>query len=741
MRFSTKISLAISTILITTLIFIGVFVGSSTRELLYKETSEAKFDQSKDIINLIDRILYERYVDIQVVAEDDLIESLLNRKLQQSNPDVINQIEELTRLTGPWEELHIYNLAGEDISPLKKESGLSTVEQYERSMLDEAVEGKVTYSDVLIDDSGDQTILFSAPVRDEDKEDDPVIGVVMGHLSTQIVKEALFEVSAPSIAYLYKKDGSLVATSESDYSERATSVISYKKNSTLARAIKDEEKYFIGQSSSHDVLGDKNDEVHDGHSDTLVSIAFEEGHLGYLGNDWVLTIETNSRIAYAPSRLFVNKIFAVVSFIFIAGTLILIFFIRKIWVRPMETVFRTVDKIALGDLGARVSRISGDEIGRLGLTINRMAENIANMIGEIAVSKSNDDAILGSIGDALVSVNKDGIIIIFNDAAVKLTGFKSTEALGQHYRGILKFNEEGSEKPYRDFIGMAIKTGLPVWIRESSILLTRKDGSTVYVADSAAPVKTDKGEVIGCVVVLRDVTREREIDRAKTEFISIASHQLRTPLGGMRWNLETLQMETESLPEKAKDRIKGILDADLRTLQLVNDLLNVSRIEQGRVKNEPENTDLVEIIRRAVTEITPEATKRSVGVELSILKEMIPSTFIDAKHFREVVQNLVTNAVKYTRPNGHVSLKVDFDTNFITLAVSDNGIGIPEADKSKIFGKFVRASNAQVSNTDGTGLGLYVAKSFVEGWGGKVWFDSKEGGGSTFYITVPIVLK
>lgn len=228
----------------------------------------------------------------------------------------------------------------------------------------------------------------------------------------------------------------------------------------------------------------------------------------------------------------------------------------------------------------------------------------------------------------------------------------------------------------------------------------------------------------------------QEIDRQKSEFISLASHQLRTPLGSMRWNLELLQSEIQSLPQSAKNQLNEAYKSNLRVIRLVSDLLNIARIEQGRVKDEPEETDIVEIIKSAIAEMEPEAHKRSVTITSSLSPSPLRLT-IDPKRFREVVQNLLSNAVKYTLSGGTVTVTLASLEKTVSLSIADTGIGIPEKEQAKIFTKFARAENATKIDTEGSGLGLYIVKSFVEGWGGTITYKSVEGKGTTFFLTLP----
>lgn len=230
------------------------------------------------------------------------------------------------------------------------------------------------------------------------------------------------------------------------------------------------------------------------------------------------------------------------------------------------------------------------------------------------------------------------------------------------------------------------------------------------------------------------------MDQTKTDFINIASHQLRTPLGGMRWSMEMLLAgEVGQISDEAKETVRQNLENNQRMVALVNDLLNVARIEQGRMKETPESTDIVSILDEAVKTMEPEAGHRNVALKLDVLSKDIPPIMIARKHFFEAIQNLVSNAIKYNRPKGTVTVSVQASQRSVRISVADTGMGIPKSEQPKIFSKFFRAGNALATDVEGTGLGLFVAKSFVEEGGGIVRFKSQEGVGTTFFIELPLM--
>ncbi|NTW22640.1 PAS domain-containing protein [Candidatus Falkowbacteria bacterium] len=349
--------------------------------------------------------------------------------------------------------------------------------------------------------------------------------------------------------------------------------------------------------------------------------------------------------------------------------------------------------------------------------------------------KDKLSAILQSIGDGVMVVDEKGVVTICNRVAEKITGYSYDEVAGKNYSEFFKLVYEKDGQP-NDIIAKVFKTRKIEELTDHTVLI-RKDGNKVPVADSAAPIFSKSGEVVGCIIVYRDVTREREIDRQKSEFVSVASHQLRTPLTSIKWFLEMmLDGDAGTVSDEQKELLEQVSESTERMIGLVNTLLNISRIESGRVKVDPRPTDLNHLIETIVQEQLPIATQRGVGLKVS--KPELPVISIDQKLVQEVFANLLSNAIKYTPNKGKVALKARLDGEFIEFTISDTGMGIPDKDKDKMFHKFFRAENAVVRETEGNGMGLYVCKSIVELSGGRIWYDSVENKGTTFYFTLPL---
>jgi signal transduction histidine kinase len=266
----------------------------------------------------------------------------------------------------------------------------------------------------------------------------------------------------------------------------------------------------------------------------------------------------------------------------------------------------------------------------------------------------------------------------------------------------------------------------------------RNDGSKFAAGITASPFVLD-GRIVGVILVFRDVSREKDIDQAKTEFVSLASHQLRTPLSTISWYAEMLLTgDAGKVNKEQKEYLEEIYKGNQRMVELVNALLNVSRIELGTFSVEPEDTDLREVAESVFDELKPQLLQKKMKV-VHEYDAKLTNIYLDKKLIRIVFQNLLTNALKYTPAKGQIELRIVKQKSDVMVSVKDNGCGIPKKDQKQIFQKLFRADNVKTLDTNGTGLGLYIVRSIVEqSAGGKIWFESTEGKGTTFFVTLPL---
>ncbi len=367
---------------------------------------------------------------------------------------------------------------------------------------------------------------------------------------------------------------------------------------------------------------------------------------------------------------------------------------------------------------------------------------------KIAREKARNEIILESIGDALVVIDAKGAIALINKSAENLLNCASTQAQGKAFLDCVESLADENGLPLeaeKHPINLALTTGYKT---STACQLTRKDKSRFIASILAAPFSINK-EIAGVACIIRDITKEKEIDRAKSEFVSLASHQLRTPLSTIGWYTEMLLAgDAGSVNEEQKGYLEEIYHGNKRMVDLVNALLNVSRIELGTFMLTPEPVNVVEVAKSVLKEVHPNIIRNGLNLR-EVYEDNLPVIQADPKLTRIILQNLITNAVKYTPSEGQITVSVssvlgeavkhgNAKEQYVLISVKDTGYGIPKAQKDKIFTKLFRADNIREKETDGTGLGLYLVKSILDACGGEVWFESEEDKGSKFYVIIPL---
>lgn len=266
----------------------------------------------------------------------------------------------------------------------------------------------------------------------------------------------------------------------------------------------------------------------------------------------------------------------------------------------------------------------------------------------------------------------------------------------------------------------------------------RNDGSSLWIRLYGSLVRSSEDSSQQYIIQILDITEQRKVDKMKTEFISLASHQLRTPLSAIKWFMQMLfDGDAGEFTDEQLEYLRNINKSNERMIELVNGLLNISRIESGRIIIEPEETDVRALIDEVLRELKPKQEEKSISLQVDISDD-VPRILIDPKLIRNVYTNLLTNAIKYTPNDGTVSLNVFVKDDNLHTVIQDTGVGIPESEQKNVFKKFFRGSNVVKMDTDGTGLGLYLVKSIIEVSGGDIRFTSEEGKGTTFEFTLPL---
>lgn len=371
--------------------------------------------------------------------------------------------------------------------------------------------------------------------------------------------------------------------------------------------------------------------------------------------------------------------------------------------------------------------------------------NIENVLKNVYIERDNVQkektklkAILNSIGDAVLTIDANKNIITLNPVAEKITGFRFDKTENLPYDNFINFISAKSKKKEGSIIDKILK-GETI-TSSDNLAIFNKNKKMILVDMSASPVKNKNEEIIGCIIVFRDVTKKREEERMRSDFVSTVSHQIRTPLSAMKWFIEILSSkETGKLTKNQTEIINEIKTSNHNIINLVNQMLSFSRIENKSFVINSETTNLNDYIQEIIKEIAPLIKEKNQKLTIVGLRKKSFEIKIDKNILRNVIYNLLDNASKYTPNGGKIKLNIKKqDKNNLLFTIKDSGIGIPEDETSKIFNRFSRANNAIKYEASGTGLGLYIIKSMLDLIGGKIWFKSMENKGTEFFFTFPI---
>lgn len=336
--------------------------------------------------------------------------------------------------------------------------------------------------------------------------------------------------------------------------------------------------------------------------------------------------------------------------------------------------------------------------------------------------------------DLITIVDSKGFVIYVNEAVNGITGYTKKEIIGKKAKLIWGSSDDGNF--YHNLFKRVV---LDKKNFTGEFVSRKKNGEKYYTKIRVSPILDEARKPIFFVGIETDVTAEKEIDRAKTEFVSVASHELRTPLANMSLSLDMILGGVAGvITKEQKKYLRGVYKDIEGMAGLIDALLNVSRIELRTMIINPEPTNISDIAARVMEEVSPQIRNKGLKLKTSYDK-FIPVVELDRNLVRIIFQNLISNAIKYTPSEGSISVVIKKKKSDILIEVSDTGCGIPEEEKDKVFLKMFRAKNARETKNDGIGLGLYIVSSIIEKTGGRIWFDSKENSGTTFYVTIPLV--
>ena len=385
--------------------------------------------------------------------------------------------------------------------------------------------------------------------------------------------------------------------------------------------------------------------------------------------------------------------------------------------RPIRQLTRLTGRVAQGDLGARLFPTTRDEVGVLTEAFNAMAEQLHGKISTLATERSRLSAVLEHMADGVIITDALGQVRLINPAAARLLGTTPADALDRSFVQVVRDHRlaETWQHCSQSQDGQAVEV----------------ERSPFFLRVSVAPIL--QAEAPGCLVIVQDLTQVRRLESMRRDFISNISHELRTPLASLKALVDTLRdgaLDDPPAAERFLTRIETEVDA---MTQMVQELLELSRIESGQVPFRMQPTPVAEVVLPAVDRLSSQAERAELRLDVA-LPERLPLILADAERVQQVVTNLLHNAIKFTPPGGAIAISAKAVDDVVVISVRDTGVGISTSDLPRIFERFYKADRARRGG--GTGLGLAIARHIVQGHGGRIWVDSVEGQGSTFYFSL-----
>lgn len=420
-------------------------------------------------------------------------------------------------------------------------------------------------------------------------------------------------------------------------------------------------------------------------------------------------------------------IFVTASLLAVGISMVVALLIAHSITQPIGEMREQALRIARGDYSRKVTVHGKDELGQLALTFNQLAEQIEETQDAMESERNRLNSVLSHMSDGVVATDRRGKVITINDMALSLLGISKEAAVGQNILNLLDI-----EKDY---------TLRKILESTEELLIERNEsnyGDNKIIRVEFSMIRRESGFISGLVAVMHDVTEQEQNERDRREFVSNVSHELRTPLTSMRSYIETLSEGAWQDQEMAPRFLKITLDETDRMIRMINDLLDLSRMDNGNLNLNIEMVNFNELVNFVLDRfdviiansekkyrIVREFTQRPLFVE------------VDTDRMIQVIDNIMNNAIKYSPDGGKITVRLMETHNNVILSITDQGLGIPKKDISRIFERFYRVDKARARKQGGTGLGLAISKEVVKALGGTIWATSIENYGSTFYISLP----
>lgn len=419
----------------------------------------------------------------------------------------------------------------------------------------------------------------------------------------------------------------------------------------------------------------------------------------------------------------INQIFATGTILALIVTAILGILLAQTITRPISDMRRQALEMAKGNYSRKVKVYGYDEIGQLALAFNNLSKKLQQARASTESERRKLTSVLSHMTDGVIATDRKGHIILLNDPAEKMLNVSRETALDQSILDILGIQEEYTLDNLFD--------------EPDSVILDFSTRDEPYILRASfSVIQKDTGKVNGLIAVLYDVTEQERIDRERREFVANVSHELRTPLTTMRSYLEALSEGAWQDPDIAPNFLGVAQDETERMIRLVNDLLQLSKMDSTEYRLMKDWVDFTEFLNRIIDRF--EISKMQNVTFKRAFSKKARFIEIDEDKITQVLYNIISNALKYSPEGGTITYRLREREDMLEISISDQGMGIPKENVNKIFDRFYRVDRARSRQMGGTGLGLAIAKEMIQAHGGMIWAKSEEGKGTTIYFTLPM---
>ncbi|MBI3103962.1 PAS domain-containing protein [Candidatus Daviesbacteria bacterium] len=407
--------------------------------------------------------------------------------------------------------------------------------------------------------------------------------------------------------------------------------------------------------------------------------------------------------------------------------------------KPLSKIVEGAKIFGEGNLNYRLDIKSGDELEEVANSFNQLVEKLAREFQQlegdkdaVSVERNKIDAVLSSIIDGIIALDFNKNVMFINTSAEELTGYSQQEVERKPLEQLIHLFSDSEEIFPKTYCQTSFN---------QPVKLVGKNGKKANINLSASSVQGSAQTNLGCILILHDLAKEEELEQMKLDFVSMASHELKTPLTSIIGYLSVFIGENKDKIAKSElDLLQKSLISSQQLLSLVQNILNVNKIEREQLSVAVQPLDYIPILAKAVADLQNQATQKNIVLTLHQSAAALPKVLADPIRISEVMTNLVANAINYTNAGGKVDVEVQISPTEVTTIIQDSGVGIPKEAIPHLFSKFFRVSNQTQQASKGTGLGLYITKSIITKLNGRIWVESEVGKGSKFSFTLPLQL-